>query len=131
MISRFCLLLERKFRTPDLRYSLRTGRGFLHPRFNLKRSFLIVGIILLALGIAGYYVTSQTNLIGGRTHSTYPFGGIALAVLEALIAVGGVMMGQGGAKTANQFKCDKCGATFGSQAALDQHSKDKHGMKAA
>ncbi len=94
----------------------------------MKRNLLVLGIILLVLGIAGYYVTSQTNLIGGRTHTTYPLGGIALAVLGALITVGGVMMGQGGAKTANQFKCAKCGATFGSQAALDQHSKDKHGM---
>ena len=92
----------------------------------MNRTLLVLGIVLLALGIAGYYVTSQTSLIGGRTHSTYPFGGIALAVLGALIAVGGVMMGQGGAKTTNQFKCDKCGAAFGSQAALDQHSKDKH-----
>jgi len=93
----------------------------------MKRSFLIVGIILLAIGIAGYLVTSQTNLIGGRTHNTYPLAAIGLAVLGALVAVGGVMMSQTGAKTANQFKCDKCGMTFGSQAALDQHSKDKHG----
>ena len=94
----------------------------------MNRTLLILGVILLVIGIAGYYVSSQTSLIGGRTHSTYPFGGIALAVLGALIAVGGVMTGQGGAKTANVFKCDKCGATFGSQAALDQHSKDKHKM---
>lgn len=92
----------------------------------MKRSFLVVGIILLAVGIAAYLVTSQTSLIGGRTHNIYPLAGIGLAVLGALIAVGGVMMGPPGAKGANQFKCDKCGATFGSQAALDQHSKDKH-----
>lgn len=97
----------------------------------MKRSFLIVGVILLALGLAGYYVTSQTNLIGGRTHNIYPLGSIGLAVLGALVLVGGVMMRQTGTKTASQFKCDKCGMTFGSQAALDQHSKDKHGMKAA
>ena len=94
----------------------------------MNRTLLILGVILLVVGIAGYYVSSQTNLIGGRTHSTYPFGGIALAVLGALIAFGGVMMGPPGAKTANQFKCGKCGATFGSQAALDQHTKDKHKM---
>ncbi len=97
----------------------------------MKRSFLIVGIVLLALGIAGYYVTSQTNLIGGRTHNIYPLGSIGLVVLGALVAVGGVMMSQSGARSANQFKCDKCGVTFGSQGALDQHSKDKHGTKAA
>jgi hypothetical protein len=105
---------------------LKNRGGFLHVRFRMNRTLLVLGVVILVLGIAGYYVTSQTNLIGGRTHSTYPFGGIALAVLGALIAVGGVMMGQAGAKTSNQFKCAKCGATFGSQGALDQHSKDKH-----
>lgn len=94
----------------------------------MKRPFLIVGIILLVLGVVAYVVTSQTSLIGGRTHNIYPLAGIGLAVLGALIAAGGVMMGPPGAKTANQFKCDKCGATFGSQAALDQHTKDKHKM---
>lgn len=94
----------------------------------MKRPFLIVGIILLGLGIAAYILTSQTSLVGGRTHNIYPLAGIGLAVLGALIAAGGVMMGPPGAKTANQFKCDKCGATFGSQAALDQHIKDKHKM---
>jgi len=94
----------------------------------MKQTFLIVGIILLALGIVAYLVTSQTSLIGGRTHNIYPLAGIGLAVLGALVAVGGVMMGPAGAKTTNQFKCAKCGATFGSQAALDQHSKDKHKM---
>jgi hypothetical protein len=92
----------------------------------MNRTLLVLGVVLLILGVAGYYVTSQTNLIGGRTHSTYPLGGIGLAVLGALIAVGGVMMGKAGAKTNSQFKCAKCGATFGSQTALDQHSKDKH-----
>jgi hypothetical protein len=94
----------------------------------MNRTFLMLGVILLALGVAGYYITSQTSLIGGRTHNIYPLAGIGLAVLGALIAVGGVMMGQAGAKAASQFKCAKCGATFGSQIALDQHSKDKHGM---
>jgi hypothetical protein len=94
----------------------------------MKRSFLIVGVILLALGIAAYVVTSYTTLVGGRTHNIYPLAGIGLAVLGALVLVGGVMMGAQGAKTANQFKCSKCGATFGSQAALDQHTKDKHKM---
>ena len=94
----------------------------------MKRPFLIVGIILLVLGVAAYVITSQTSLIGGRTHNIYPLAGIGLAVLCALIAAGGVMMGPPGAKTANQFKCDKCGARFGSQAALDQHTKDKHKM---
>jgi C2H2-type zinc finger protein len=93
----------------------------------MNRSFLVLGIILLALGIAGYYITSQTSLIGGRTHNLYPLGAIGLAVLGALIAAGGVVMGKPGAKTGGQFKCATCGAVFGSQTALDQHKKDKHG----
>src|SRR5260370_28829682 len=83
-------------------YSLRTGPGFLHTRFNMKRSFLIVGIVLLALGIAVYYVTSQTNLIGGRTHNISPLGSIGLAVLGALLLVAGGMMGRTGTKTASR-----------------------------
>src|SRR5437773_10812965 len=97
----------------------------------MKRSFVVIGIILLALGIAAYYITSQTNLSGGRTHSTYPPGGIGLAVLGALIAAGGVMMGEAGAKTAGQLKCSSCGMTSGSQIALEQHSTDRHGQYAA
>ncbi len=93
----------------------------------MKRTFLILGTAFLALGIAAYVVSSYTSLIGGRTHSIIPLGGIGLAVLGVLIAVGGVMMGQAGAKAAGQFKCAKCSAVFGSQNALDQHTKDKHG----
>jgi hypothetical protein len=93
----------------------------------LNKTFLVLGVILLAVGIAAYYVSAQTSLLGGRTHNIIPLGGIGLAVLGALVAAGGVMMGKAGAKTANQFKCAKCGAVFGSQTALDQHTKDKHG----
>jgi len=93
----------------------------------VNRTFLILGAVLLALGVAAYVVSSYTSLIGGRTHSIIPLGGIGLAVLGALIAVGGVMMGKTGAKTGGQFKCAKCGTVFGSQTALDQHTKDKHG----
>jgi hypothetical protein len=97
----------------------------------VKRSFLVLGVVLLAVGIVVYVLSKYTDLILGRSHSTIPFGAIGLAVLGALIAVGGVMMGQAGTKATNQFKCAKCGMMFGSQAALDQHSKDKHGMKTA
>ena len=92
----------------------------------MNKTFLGLGIALLAVGVAAYYVASQTQLIGNRTHNLIPLGGIGLAVLGALIAAGGVMMGKAGGKT-NQFKCAKCGAVFGSQIALDQHTKDKHG----
>lgn len=121
-----CFLGDTRISNSRSSIELKNRGGFLHVRFRMNRTLLVLGVVLLVLGIAGYYVTSQTNLIGGRAHSTYPFGGIALAVLGALIAVGGVMMGKAGAKTSSQFKCAKCGATFGSRAALDQHSKDKH-----
>jgi len=92
----------------------------------LNKTFLGLGIVLLAVGVAVYYVAAQTQLIGSRTHNIIPLGGIGLAVLGALIAAGGVMMGKPSGK-ADQFKCAKCGAVFGSQTALDQHTKDKHG----
>src|SRR5256886_15067330 len=95
----------------------------------MKRSFVVIGIILLALGIAAYYITSQTNLIGGRTHSTYPLGGIGLAVLGALIAAGGVMMGRAGAKTAGQVEFSQCRMAVGSQGGLDPTSEGKDGME--
>lgn len=98
----------------------------------MKKTFLIFGVVLAAVGAVVYYVASYTDLLGGRTHHTIPLGGLGLVVLGALILVGGVMMGRpAGTSTANQFKCDKCGAVFGSQTALAQHSKDKHGIQAS
>jgi hypothetical protein len=86
----------------------------------------VLGVVLLAVGIVVFVLSKYTDLILGRSHSTIPFGGLGLAVLGALIAVGGAMMGKAGAKR-GEFKCATCGAVFGSQTALDQHTKDKHG----
>ena len=88
----------------------------------MKRVGMIIGIILLVVGVGVYAYFSSAG------HHTIPLGGIGLAVLGALIAVGSAMMKPAGGKVPGQFKCDKCGATFGSQAALDQHTKDKHKM---
>ncbi len=92
----------------------------------MNKTFAVLGVILIALGVAAYYISAQTSLIGSRTHNIIPLGGIGLAVLGALVAAGGVMMGKPGT-AAGQFKCAKCSAVFGSQTALDQHTKDKHG----
>jgi hypothetical protein len=91
----------------------------------LNRTGVIVGIVILVVGVAVYAIFSSAG------HHTIPLGGIGLAVLGALIAAGSYMMKPAGGKVANQFKCAKCGMTFSSQAALDQHTKDKHGMQAA
>ena len=88
----------------------------------MNRPGLIVGIILLVAGVAVYVYFSSAG------HHTIPLGGIGVAVLGALIAAGSALMKPAGARVAGQFKCAKCGMTFSSQAALDQHSKDKHGM---
>jgi len=50
--------------------------------------------------------------------------------LGAIIAVGGAMktVSVGATTGAGQFACAKCGAKFGSEAALNQQTKDKHGM---
>jgi H+/Cl- antiporter ClcA len=98
----------------------------------MNKTFLIFGIVLAVVGAVVYYLASFTDLIGNRTHHTIPLGGLGLVVLGALILIGGVMMGRpAGGTTANQFKCDKCGAVFGSQTALAQHSEDKHGLQAS
>jgi len=98
----------------------------------MNKTFLSLGIVLLAIGVVVYAIASFTDLLGGRTHHTIPLGGIGLAVLGVLIAVGGVMMGKPGGMGAksDQFKCAQCGAVFGSQSALDQHTKAKHGTPA-
>jgi hypothetical protein len=96
----------------------------------MNKTFLILGAVLAAIGAVVYYIASYTDILGGRTHHIIPLGGLGLVVLGALILVGGVMMGRpAGRATANQFKCDKCGAVFGSPTALAQHSKDKHGIQ--
>ena len=62
---------------------------------------------------------------------TIQLGGLGLAVLGAIIAAGGAMMKRvsvGSTTGTGQFACAKCGAKFGSEAALNQHTKDKHGM---
>jgi hypothetical protein len=96
----------------------------------VNKNFLVLGIILVAAGIAVYVVASYTDVLGGRTHHTIPLGGLGIAVLGVLIIVGGVMMGKPGAAASGQFKCEQCGAVFGSQSALDQHTKAKHGTPA-
>jgi hypothetical protein len=95
----------------------------------MNKSLIVLGIILVAIGISVFSVSYYTTLIQNRTHrGVIPFGGVGLAVLGALIVVASVMMKPMGGKVVGQFKCVKCGMTFGSQTALDQHSKDKHGM---
>ncbi|HZY46769.1 MAG TPA: hypothetical protein VFE96_03125 [Candidatus Bathyarchaeia archaeon] len=89
----------------------------------MKMYVVVVGVILLIAGIGGaaYY---------GFVPRTRVYGAIGVAVVGIIIAALGAMMKTTtvGAGTTGEFKCAKCGATFGSQSALDQHTKDKHGM---
>ncbi len=95
----------------------------------MNKSLVVIGIILIVAGISLFSISYYTTLIQNRTHrGVIPFGGVGLAVLGALIIGGTVLMKPTSDKVAGQFKCAKCGMTFGSQAALDQHSKDKHKM---
>ncbi len=92
----------------------------------MNKTLPILGGVLIAAGIAVYVVASFTDLLGGRTHHTIPLGGLGLAVLGALVIVGGMMMGKSSGVAVEQSKCSQCGAVFGSQSALDQHTKAKH-----
>jgi drug/metabolite transporter (DMT)-like permease len=93
----------------------------------MNKVLVILGIVLIVVGVSVFAVSYYTTLIQNRTHrGAVPFGGVGLAVLGALMIAGTALMKPKGGKAAGQFKCAKCGATFGSQAALDQHSKDKH-----
>ena len=88
----------------------------------MKKYIVILGIILLIAGIAGaaYYGFAARRLVYGSYGIVAV--GVVIAALGALMKTTAV-----GASTKSEFKCSKCGAAFGSQAALDQHSKDKHG----
>ncbi len=83
-----------------------------------------LGVVLLVAGVVVAVLFGLTD-VTGRTHAIIPAGGIGLAVIGILVAALGAT-----SKTtspAAQFKCQTCGASFGSQEALNSHSKDKHG----
>ena len=84
-----------------------------------------LGIILLIAGAGAAVVLGFTTLYQNRTHVSLTAGGIGLAVIGVIITALGVTSKTGGAPA--QFKCQACGATFGSQEALNSHSRDKHG----
>jgi len=89
----------------------------------MKMYIVILGVILLIAGIGGaaYY---------GFVPRTRVYGAVGVAVVGIIVAALGAMMKTAsvGATTTGQFACAKCGAKFGSEAALNQHTKDKHGM---
>src|SRR2546428_6071244 len=89
----------------------------------MKMYTVILGVILLIAGIGGaaYY---------GFVPRTRVYGAIGVAVVGIIVAALGAMTKttSAGASTSGQFTCLKCGAKFGSEASLNQHTKDKHGM---
>jgi hypothetical protein len=92
----------------------------------MKMPLLVLGVVVLAAGLGTWGSLYSMNI-----HHTIQLGGIGLAVLGAIIAVGGAMMktvSVGDTKGAGHVSCAKCGAKFASEAALNQHTKDKHGM---
>jgi C2H2-type zinc finger len=95
----------------------------------LNKMIIILGVIVAVIGIGGYVDATSTHIVLTGTHHTIPLAGLGLAILGALLAVGGFLTGKPSAVTANQFKCSTCGAVFSSQNALDQHSNAKHAKK--
>lgn len=92
----------------------------------MNKTFIIIGVVIAVVGIGGYVDATVTHIILTGTHHTIPLAGLGITVLGALIAVGGLLTGNPAKASAGQFKCSVCGAVFGSQTALDQHTKDKH-----
>ena len=89
----------------------------------MKMYIVILGVILLIAGIGGaaYY---------GFVPRTRVYGAIGVAIVGIIVAALGVVMKTTSveATATGQFACAKCSAKFGSEAALNQHTKDKHGM---
>ena len=90
----------------------------------MKTQTVVLGVILLVVGIIVAVIFGATN-VTGRTHQIIPAGGIGLAILGGILSILGATskaIGQEG-----QFKCQSCGAIFGSETALKSQNKDKHG----
>ncbi len=91
----------------------------------MKTKWIVVsiGILLLIAGIGGayYYHFAARRLV---------YGAYEIAAVGVIIAALGALMKTTtvGATSTAQFTCAKCNAKFGSEAALAQHTKDKHGM---
>jgi len=91
----------------------------------MKTQTVALGVMVLVAGVVIAVLFGATNILGGRTHQIIPAGGIGLAVIGGIITALGAT-----GKTSSpgaEYKCESCGATFGSDAALKSHSKDKHG----
>jgi len=94
----------------------------------MKTKWIVVaiGLLLLVAGIGGaaYYNFVPRNRV---------WGSIGVAVVGIIVAALGAMMktvsvGRPAGTSVGQFTCAKCNAKFASEAALNQHTKDKHGM---
>ena len=90
----------------------------------MKMQMVAFGVVLLVVGVVVAVLFGLTD-ITGRTHAIIPAGGIGLAVIGALVAALGATSKK--SSPTAQFKCQACGASFGSQEAINSHSKDKHG----
>lgn len=90
----------------------------------MKTQTVVFGVVLLVIGVVVAVLFGLTT-ITGRTHQIIPAGGIALAILGGILSLLGATS-KAAAQT-TEFKCQSCGATFGSEAALKSHTKDKHG----
>jgi hypothetical protein len=89
----------------------------------MKMYMVILGVVLLIAGIGGaaFY---------GFVPRTRVYGAVGVAVVGIIVAALGALMKTTavGATATAQFTCAKCSAKFASEAALNQHTKDKHGM---
>jgi len=108
---------------------LKNGQPAETPDPEMNKMIMILGVIVAVIGVGGYADATYTHIILTGTHHTIPLAGLGIAVLGALLAVGGVLMGKPSAAAANQFKCSACGAVFNSQSSLDQHTNAKHANK--
>src|SRR5947208_14096601 len=92
----------------------------------MKMYMVILAVIVLIAGIGGaaYY---------GFVPRTRVYGAIGVAVVAIVITALRAMMKTTsvGATTTGQVTCAKCGAKFGSAAALHQQTKDTRGIELA
>ena len=84
-----------------------------------------LGVVVLIAGVAVALLYGLNIIDPTIHHPIRTAGGIGVAIIGGIIAALGVTSKP--TTLASQFKCQTCGATFGSQEALTSHSKAKHG----
>jgi hypothetical protein len=84
----------------------------------LNKNLVIVGAVLALVGLIVNVAFDLDNV--------YDMTLAGLWLLTLIVVAAGAFMGGRPMAGSQQFRCAKCGASFGTQSELDEHSKKMH-----